>query len=114
MELNRRDFLKKGIIGSGLILGTPALYAQSERSERPETNIADAQKIPKSKYSLPGLLPGKVVEVHDSKVLENDTVSSEIVSDMFKKGITQLTGSNPTDSFNMFFSNNGSTLKMWG
>ena len=105
-EVNRRDFLKTGA-AAGLVLGTPALWSQdkdkAKKNTKPRTNIDDVLKIPRTKLSLPGPFPGKVVEVHDSKAMKENTVDPKIVKAMFQKGITMLTKKNMAESFSLFF-----------
>lgn len=106
-EFKRRDFLKTGtVVGAGLVLGTPSLWARDNRSKKntkPKTNIDDVLKIPRTRFSLPGLFPGKVVEVFDPQAMANDKPVSEIVKAMFDKALRQLTGANPEKSFKLFF-----------
>jgi Domain of unknown function (DUF362) len=115
-ELNRRDFLKKSsgsIIGAGAILSARHLFAEdtkqekpkTERPPKPKTNIDEALKIPKTKYSLPGLFPGRVIEVHDEKALIENKSDQKVIDAMFEKGMTQLTGKSLEESFPLFFSN---------
>jgi hypothetical protein len=108
LDLNRRDFLRiGGALGIGLLLGTPSVWAQEKQQVTPparvKTNIGDALKVPKSKHSLPGPFPGRVVEVHDSKAMVNDKSVSEVVRTMFEKGVERLTGENLKKSFRLFF-----------
>ncbi len=107
-DLNRRDFLKVGgATGAGLVLGTPTLWAQDaqkqEKPARPKTNIDDVLKIPKTKHSLPGAFPGKVVEVHNPNAMTEEKIDAEIVKQMFQSGIQKLTDQNLKKSFKLFF-----------
>jgi hypothetical protein len=106
--LNRRSFLKSsGVIGTGLVLGTPALWAQDNaqerRPERPETNIKDALNVPRTEYSLPGKYPGRVVQITDEKALVGNSFNAVVINEMFEKGITRLTGQDLKKSFNLLF-----------
>ncbi|UCE08882.1 MAG: DUF362 domain-containing protein [bacterium] len=108
IDVTRRDFLKVGgAAGAGLILGTPALWAQNNQKQqkpaRPKTNIEEALKAPKTKYSLPGAFPGKVVEIHNPKAMTGEKIDPEIVKQMFKSGIQKLTDQNLNKSFKLFF-----------
>jgi len=107
-EVSRRDFLKTGgIISAGLVLGKADLWAQEQQKQspppRPTTNIQDALKIPKTKHSLPGAFPGKVVEVFDDAAVTEARINAEAVGKMFDAGVQQLTGKNLADSFKLFF-----------
>ena len=107
-KVNRRKFLKaSGLTSAGLILGNPTVWAQDQEKKqapkKPKTNIKDALKVPRVKQSLPGPFPGKVVEVHNEKVMSDDKPASEVVSKMFENGLTQLTGKNLKNSCDLFF-----------
>ncbi len=107
-HVNRRDFLKtSGVIGAGLMLGTPTLWAQQKSADsqpqKPGTNIEEALKIPRTAHSLPGPCPGKVVEVHDAGAMVDNKPVPEVVQDMFDKGISGLTDKSPAESFGIFF-----------
>ena len=54
------------------------------------------------RYSIPGLFPSGVVEVHDSAVLKEQRPDSAIVNRMIEKGITNLTGKDLNISFNQY------------
>ncbi len=106
-KMRRRQFLKTGVVGSGLLLGTPTLWAKGQEKKnkpaKPKTNVADVLYIPRTKHSLPGPFPGKVVEVSNEKVLVNSKPVPSLVQEMVQKGITQLTGINLKRSFDLFF-----------
>lgn len=111
-SMDRREFLKissgvGSMIGAGLILGTPSLWAQEQTKKAPpqppKTNLNEALKVPKNKYSLPGPFPGCVIEVHNSIAMANDEVNADVVNAMFEKGITNLTGKSLEKSFHLFF-----------
>ncbi len=110
-DLTRRNFLKVGTVASaGLALGTPPLWAQENKKDaqpsRPKTNLDDVLKLPRTKHSLPGLFPGKVVEVHHPQGMVNEKPDPKIVREMVEKGIQQLTGQSLKKSFNLFFNKN--------
>ncbi len=118
--IERRDFLKRGaavaaaaaaVASSGL--GSRYLFAHESGQaasavktppSRPKTNIEDALKIPRTKFSLPGLRPGRVVEVHDTAAMPAGKPDPAAVRAMFENGLAALTGKNPAESFELFFS----------
>lgn len=106
-SLNRREMLKLGA-GVGLLLGTPAAWAQEAQKPqppaRPRTNIDEALKIPKTARSLPGPFPGYVVQVTDDAATRTSRVQPEAVTAMFEKGLQQLTGTTMKKAFKLFFS----------
>ena len=112
-KLERRDFLKIGggsLLGAGLLLGRPPLFGQEaakvEPPAKPKTNIDEALAVPRTKHSLPGLFPGKVVAVHDAKAMNEKGVDGKIVASMFEKGMHALTGKSMAKSAKLFFDKN--------
>jgi len=108
-QLNRRQFLKAGsFAGAGIILGTPKLWAQDQKkkSDKPQTNVKDVLNIPKTKHSLPGPFPGRVIEVKNEQVLKESKPDPAIVRGMFESGIKSLTGKNIPESFKLLFDQN--------
>jgi hypothetical protein len=105
--MKRRDFVKTlgacSVAVGGVVLGVPTLAAGKESPSRVETNLDDFMKVPKTKRSLPGPFPGRVVKVTDKRCLREDAVDAKAVKEMLANGVTQLTGKNMTDSFGMFF-----------
>jgi hypothetical protein len=59
--------------------------------------------VPRTKNSLPGLFPGKVVSVHDEKAMDEKGVNGKVVADMFEKGMHALTGKSMAKSAKLFF-----------
>jgi len=75
-----------------LFLST-ALLAQSVAApEKPKTNIEDALKYPRTNLSMPGLYPGKVVEVDHAKSIADNKIDAKAAYDMLAKGMLELTG----------------------
>ena len=114
-EVNRREFLKLSsglgsVVGVGLLLGTPPVWSSenglASQENQPKTNIKDVLSVARTKTSLPGPFPGRVIEVHDPKAMAEDKPAPEVVDAMVKKGITRLTGKNMTESFSLFFKKN--------
>lgn len=107
--VNRRNFLKiSGGIGAGMILGNPALWAQDKKkkTERIKTNIDEVKDLPRTKHSLPGPFPGKVVQVFDEQALIDNKPIPKIIDAMFKNGIENLSGKSLKESFGLLFSEN--------
>jgi len=107
--LDRRDFLRiGGTAGIGFWLGNRSLSAFAQQPSapplRPKTNIEEALKVPRTRYSLPGLFPGRVVEVKDAASVSGGKPVPKVVRGMFEKGLSSLTGKGGTDSFPLFFS----------
>ena len=108
--IGRRDFIKigTGALGAGLVLGTPAAWAQSQQTPqkpaKPRTNIDDAMKIPRTERSLPGAWPGRVVQISDPQSIREGTIDPGKVDTLFRKGLTTLSGQSEEETFRRLFS----------
>ncbi len=104
---NRREFLRQGAVGAGLLLGTPHLWAQQTSRPspppRPKTNIDDALKAPRTRFSLPGLFPGKVAQVQDDAAVADGKLAKDVIAKMFARGLQALTGLDAKESFRLLF-----------
>lgn len=114
-RLRRRDFLKISgglgtVVGTGLLLGTPPVWTQETKKTkdpgRIKTNIDQALAVPRTKLSLPGLFPGRVVELHRPNILDSGKPDPAGVNTMFSTGLRKLTGRTPEKSFPLFFDKN--------
>jgi hypothetical protein len=107
-SLKRREFLKTGgVVSAGLVLGNPAVWQEkkykSGNPERIKTNIDDFIKLPKTKNSLPGIFPGKVIQVKNEKAMPEGNPDPTIIHNMVMTGLKKLTGKNDQESFSLFF-----------
>ncbi len=103
--VDRREFIRLGACSaaaSRLVLGGLAFGDQAPLPEV-QTNIGDFMKVPKTRFSLPGPFPGKVVKITDARALVADKFDGSAIAGMVKKGITTLTGKDMKASFGMFF-----------
>jgi uncharacterized protein (DUF362 family) len=95
--MDRRTFVKRTCAGgAGLLLqGIPVLG--SDEVVLPEPPAIHVQEAPLKKQSplrMPGLFPGRVVEVADSRVITNNRLSQPVVHEMLERGLRELTGEN--------------------
>lgn len=96
INLNRRKFFRVVGAGSAIIAARPmSLIAemQDKQSTKPATNVADAQKIARIAYSMPGKFPGKVVLVKDKNSVISDEPVESAAYAMLAKAMIDLTGS---------------------
>jgi uncharacterized protein (DUF362 family) len=95
MAMDRRTFVKRTCIGSaGLFLGgVPALAGDEVvLPQAPPIDIHEAPLSKKSPLGMPGLFPGRVVEIADQRSIVGNRVSQPIVHDMLERGLKELTG----------------------
>ncbi|MDP3398660.1 MAG: DUF362 domain-containing protein [Bacteroidales bacterium] len=95
--MKRRDFFKIVSLGGVSFALNPVIKASEltplfNLQEGPETNIADAVKIPRTKNSMPGLYPGKVVKVTDPGSVIDGKPQEDVAYHMLKTAMLSLTG----------------------
>lgn len=94
--MNRRKFFKLLTLGGLGTAFSPVLlkdiFPKSVLLEKPLTNIADAMKYPRTEFSMPGRLPGKVVQVLHDKCIANNKIDFNAADEMLRQGILKLTG----------------------
>jgi hypothetical protein len=104
--VNRRELFKISA-GLGLLLGRPDLWAQEaakpQPPARPATNVDKVLQAARTSLSLPGPFPGRVVQVTDSRALQEKRVQPAVLGEMFSAGLERLTGLNLNQSFDLFF-----------
>ncbi len=107
--LDRRELMKLSAVGAGLLLGVPTAWAVRDEKEkagkasRIATNVGDALKIPRTKWSIPGPFPGRVARVTNPKAMKDGKPDAKVVDEMFREGLVRLTGKKPEAAFPLFF-----------
>ena len=98
-SVSRRNFLRLAGAGATVMASAPLIQAATQVSEKseqqqtkPSTNIADALKVPRSEKSMPGLFPGSVVVVKNSRSVSENAIVEAEVYDMIAKSLLALTG----------------------
>jgi hypothetical protein len=99
-SLNRRKFFTLvGAFSAALAAKPLSIFAfkRGAVAEKPSTNIADAGKIARNAWSMPGKFPGKVIHVKNAgAVVNNEPVEQEAYL-MIKKAMLELTGETELD-----------------
>lgn len=96
-HIDRREFVKMVTVG-GIAAAIPAvtpgglLAQQKTPPPKPSTNIKDALKVPRNAASMPGKMPGAVVQAYHDRSIANDKVDLQVVDAMVQKGLMELTG----------------------
>jgi len=97
-QVNRRNFLRIAGAGAAAAAVAPVIKAAApaepafQQTEKTRTNVDDSFKVPRSAASMPGLFPGKVVSVVNSKAVADNVIDEQIVYDMLAKSMLALTG----------------------
>ncbi|MFH1052167.1 MAG: DUF362 domain-containing protein [bacterium] len=93
-SITRRDFVKTStaVALAGAIGKFEKVSAQDKQiPEKPKTNLEDALKYPKTEYSIPGKYPGRVVEIQNSKAIQDGKFDYEQISFMVDRALMFLT-----------------------
>jgi len=98
-QVNRRYFLRLAGAGAAAAAAAPVTKAmgaagqpQATQQQKPATNIDDALKVPRNANSLPGLFPGRVALVKNTRSVQDNTIVEQEVYDMIERSMLELTG----------------------
>ncbi|MGH8631685.1 MAG: DUF362 domain-containing protein, partial [Burkholderiales bacterium] len=103
--MRRRDFLK-GAAASPFLARAPKLRAQEPAPQPPAYQIVTPHK-PSGNMGMPGLYPGRAVEVHSPASIDpaTDRVGRDALARMVERGMTSLTGEKTAEAaWRKFFS----------
>ena len=94
MAMDRRTFVKRTCMGSASLLvgGLTAPGEEVVLPQAPPIDVHEAPRRKKSPLGMPGLFPGRVVEIADKRSIVRNRVSQPIVHDMLDRGLKELTG----------------------
>lgn len=95
VEVDRRTFVKRTCIASaGLLVGGIPALAEDEvvLPIAPPIDVHEAPLGEKSPLGMPGLFPGRVVELHDARSIVRNRVSQAVIGEMLERGLQELTG----------------------
>lgn len=94
--MQRRNFFKAVAAGGLTTAFAPVIkaapMASGKEDAKPETNIAQAMSVPRTKNSMPGLYPGAVVRVDHPSCVVDGHPSEEAAYAMLKASMLALTG----------------------
>jgi len=94
--MDRRSFVKRSCMGgAGFILARNVRELAAEGvvlPPAPPIDIHEPSQIVPSPLRIPGLYPGRVVELHDSRSILSNRVSQPVISQMLERGMKELTG----------------------
>jgi len=93
--MDRRSFVKAGCIGSASLLMQgldPMVRAETAPNAVPPIELRGLSGFKPSPLGMPGLYPGRVVEVREDKAIVRNRVSQPIVGRMLERAMKELTG----------------------
>jgi uncharacterized protein (DUF362 family) len=92
--MDRRTFVKVGCIGSASLLVQgldPMIRAETAPGEVPPIELHGLPDYKPSPLGIPGLFPGRVIEVRDPRAIARNRVSQPIVRRMLEHAMEELT-----------------------
>ncbi|HET6177559.1 MAG TPA: DUF362 domain-containing protein [Candidatus Sulfotelmatobacter sp.] len=95
--MDRRTFVKAGCIGSASLLMQgldPMVRADVAPTVVPPIELRSLPNYKPSHLGMPGLFPGRVIELHDPNAIVRNRVSQPIVHRLLDQGMKELTGEN--------------------
>jgi len=93
--MDRRTFVKGGCIGSATLLMQgldPAMRADVTPPAAPPIELHGLPDYKASPLGMPGLFPGRVIELRDPNAIVRNRVSQPIVRHMLEHAMKELTG----------------------
>jgi uncharacterized protein (DUF362 family) len=93
--MDRRTFVQRTCIASaGLLVGGIPVLGDDEvvLPQAPPIDVHEAPPAKKSPLGMPGLYPGRVVELHDARSIVGNRVAQPAIRGMLEQGLRELTG----------------------
>jgi uncharacterized protein (DUF362 family) len=93
--MDRRTFVKSTLLGSSTLFISAARGGAEEKVELPQAppvEVHGRSTVKRSPLGMPGLYPGRVVEVAGVNAIAGNRVSQEVVARMIERGMKELTG----------------------
>ena len=92
--MDRRTFAKTSLGAASLFVHGFDPFAQADVTlpQPPRVQVRARPQDKPSPLGMPGLFPGRVVEVHDANAIVSNRVSQAIVRRMLEQGMKELTG----------------------
>jgi len=93
--MKRRNFFRTIVASAAGAAVSPIVKAAAPLTQpkvKPETNLEKAKAFPRTKDSMPGKYPGKVVKVNHPGSIQNGRPSEPVAYEMVKSAMLQLTG----------------------
>src|SRR5690242_5957418 len=92
--MDRRTFVKASCVGSASLFLDgldPKAFGDVTLPPAPPINVVHGVRPAKSALGMPGLYPGKVVEVSNPNSIVRNRVSQPVIRTMIERGMTELT-----------------------
>lgn len=94
--MDRRTFWKRSCLGSVALLldhfGTSPSYSEDLIPQAPPIHVNEPRSTAISPLRMPGLYPGRVIEIADERSIVGNRVSQPAIRQMLEQGMRELTG----------------------
>ncbi|MGH9455401.1 MAG: DUF362 domain-containing protein [Terriglobia bacterium] len=93
--MDRRTFVASAFLGSASLFLDRAITQGVEQVELPQPPPIHTHGLPgyeRSPLGMPGLFPGRVVEIEDARAISANHVSQPVVHRLIEHGLQELTG----------------------
>jgi uncharacterized protein (DUF362 family) len=93
--MDRRRFVKNACLGSAALYFHEFSFGSQSDIANPKAPHIELRGLPQAKPSplgMPGLFPGRVVEVSNPDAIVRNRVSQPLIKDMLERGMKRLTG----------------------
>jgi hypothetical protein len=103
-SIDRRGFLRASAASVPVIAALPGLAEAAEAQTSDKTTHHGGAALPQGKHGLPGPYPGRVVEVHNPRMIVAGKRDSAAIKATMDRGICELTGTrDPVEGWKHFF-----------
>jgi uncharacterized protein (DUF362 family) len=92
--MDRRTFVKSTLLGSSSVFidGAHAAAAEVVLPPAPPVEVHGRPLAKSSKLGMPGLFPGRVLELFSAEAIVDNRVSQPVIARMIERGMRELTG----------------------
>jgi len=94
--IDRRQFVKRTCLGGFALCldhwATSPAYGQDLIPPAPPIHVNEPAGIVRSALAMPGLFPGRVIEIDDTRAIVNNRVSQPVIHGMLERALRELTG----------------------
>ncbi|MGH9434168.1 MAG: DUF362 domain-containing protein [Terriglobia bacterium] len=95
--MDRRTFVASTVLGSAALFLDRAIAQGVEEVQLPQPPPIQTHGLPeyqRSPLGMPGLFPGRVIEIQDAEAISGNHASQPVVHGMMERGLKELTGLN--------------------
>jgi len=98
--MDRRNFVKNACLGSAALYFHGLSFGSQNDIANPQVPRIELRGLPQkpSPLGMPGLFPGRVVEISNSDAIVRNRVSQPLIKEMLDRGMRRLTAESSTEA----------------